>query len=1436
MINIGLDAGSTTVKVVAVDEKGSIVFKEYKRHFADIAGTVMSLFEQLKEKLGDVHAHLSITGSAGMGIAERAKIPFVQEVVASCELILKEFPSIRTLVDIGGEDAKMIFFREGKSPDIRMNGNCAGGTGSFIDQMATILNVEVSELSSLANHAKTIYPIASRCGVFSKTDVQNLLARNVSKEDIAASIFHAVSMQVITSLARGYKIEPKVFLCGGPFTFIPALREAFIKQSEVNEGEFVVSQYAEVVPAWGAAINASEQVETKLISEYSRTIEDANKKKFIYVNSRLKPLFCDKEERKAWNEEKQKYSIPSIDIKDLHDNGCFIGIDSGSTTTKIIATDSEGRVFFRFYDKNKGNSLETATYGLSQLYQHTNEAGKELRVLGSCVTGYGEDLIKKAFSLDSGMVETIAHYTAAYHFNPQVSFILDIGGQDMKATFIENGTINRLEINEACSSGCGSFIETFARSLNHTPEEFSEIAFQSQNPCDLGTRCTVFMNSKVKQSLREGASVADISAGLGYSVIKNCLNKVLKLKDNSELGDHIMVQGGTFRNLAVIRSLENELGKSVMITDYPELMGAYGAALFAKESAEKGLNNAVSLSDVVRPQEYTGKISVCKGCENQCTVTRFRFENGNRYFSGNKCEKVFCNAGEQTVKGTNIYEEKYNLLFDRNNKNANPKASPYGGGLEGAVLRIGIPRALGVYEDYPFWHALFAACNVEIVLSDPSTMKLYEKGISTVMADNICFPAKLANGHIFNLIDKKVDRIFLPFVVHESKEDERTTNSYNCPIVTGYSEVIRSAINPERDYGIPFDSPTFSFKDKKLMKKACEEYLRSILPGMSKKEIDSAFEKGLQAQQEYEDTLNKRCKAILANAEKENRLVVLLTGRPYHSDPLIQHKIADIVADFGVDVITEDIVRDMESAPENVQSIMQWAYTNRILKSALWAGKAPENVHYIELTSFGCGPDAFIIDEVTDILKRNGKNATFLKIDDINNIGSTRLRIRSLIESLKFKHEEKVIKSAKAVHTKPFLDEDRKRKILMPWFADFYSPFLPAAFSLLGYEAENLPPSDMQSAEYGLKYSNNEICYPATLVVGDFMKALDSGKYKREEVALGITQTGGQCRATNYVTLLKKAMIATGFEDIPVITVSTSAGTINEQPGFKVKWTKVIRPVLACMAFADCLSQMYYATAPREVKKGIAKQLKDKYIQLGIKALENADAKEFYTLAEKAAHEFARANNGRKIPRIGIVGEIYVKYNNFGHGNIVNWLIEQGVEPVVPALTDFFTTFFASRVAKEKGNIANFSFITKPIINFAERFVFNAIHKMEDKAAAFPYINRVENPHDAAANASEIINLNAQFGEGWRIAGEFAHFVHIGVNNVVSLQPFGCIANQVISKGIEKRAKERYPSLNLLFLDFDSNMAEANVFNRLHFMIRNAQEEIKQQELKTKTA
>lgn len=1405
-INIGLDVGSTTLKTVVTDSSSQIIYKKYRRHYADISDTLNKVLADMQDKLGDLSARLSITGSAGMGISERYNIPFCQEVVASCEVIHKHFPEITSFVDIGGEDSKMIFFEKGRTPDIRMNGSCAGGTGSFIDQMCALLNVEMDELNALAEKSETIYPIASRCGVFSKTDVQNLLARNVSKSDIAASVLHAVSMQVITSLARGHELKSKVFLCGGPFTFVPELSKAFIKVAKLNNEDALIPESSEAVPAWGASILAEKNSNSKLISEYITTFNEKIEHTYTFDKNYLKPLFKNKDEYEKWQQSKEKYRLKRIDISDLESSNCFIGIDSGSTTTKIIAIDEKGRVFFEHYAKNQGLSLNAVSDGLQNLLDKTEQANINMNVLGSCVTGYGEDLIKKAFQLDFGMVETIAHYMGAYHFDEDISFILDIGGQDMKAIFIENGIIKRLEINEACSSGCGSFIETFANSLNYSVPDFSIIALESKRPCDLGTRCTVFMNSKVKQAQREGATVADISAGLGYSVIGNCLNKVLKLKDYKELGDHIMVQGGTFRNLSVLRTLEIELGKEVMVTDAPELMGAYGSALYARKKYKTNETKSAKLSEIAKPKEYTTSKSICRGCENVCTITRFKFENGERFYAGNKCEKIFTNSGSKVKKGANMHTEKYDLLFERptiENKNA---------------IQLGLPRILGTYENYPFWHKLFTECGINIVLSDKSTMQMFETGISTIMADNICFPAKLSHGHIYNLIDKKVDRIFMPYIIFENKDDAETNNSYNCPIVTGYSDVIKSAINPEKNFNIPVDAPTFTFANKKLMKIACEKYIKSLLPNISIHQINKAFTEALKAQNDYETELNQRAKEILNDAVSENRLVVLLAGRPYHIDPLIQHKIADMVTDFGADVITEDIVRDLQVFTDKIQSVMQWEYTNRVFKSALWASnEAPQNVSYVQITSFGCGPDAFILDEVNDILHRNGKNATIIKVDDINNIGSTRLRIRSLVESLKFKNSNKVYKKDIPIQTPLFTKKERHRTILAPWFGDFYSPFIPPIFELMGYKLKNLPPSDYESVRYGLKYSNNEICYPATLIVGDLMKALEEGEYNRNEIALGITQTGGQCRATNYVALIKKAMIAAGFDDIPVITVSTTSG-LNEQPGFEIKWRKYIKVIAAAVIYADCLSQLYYSTAPRETEQGGAKRLQQQYLELGVDAIKRNDANRFYELIEMASNEFLAINNQRDIQRIGIVGEIYVKYNDFGHKNIVNWLISQGVEPVLPPLTKFFINSFASQEARIKGNIKERK-IPKFIMDFAEKTVYKMIRKMEKKISHYPFYISMSDIHQDAKNASEIISTNAQFGEGWGIPAEFAEFAENGVNNVVSLQPFGCIANHIISKGIEKRTRELYPNLNLLFLDFDSGMSEANIFNRLHFMI-----------------
>ena len=817
----GIDIGSTTLKIMVLDETGAVRFTDYRRHNTDIIATAQAIFQSLMEQTGDCLLEVVMTGSVGMGYAERANIPFVQEVVAAAELVRRQFPQVSTFVDIGGEDSKMIFFAEGKTPDIRMNGSCAGGTGAFIDQTASLLGVETLELNALAEKSENIYPIASRCGVFSRTDIQNLASRNVSKSDIAASVFNAVAMQVISSLARGMEITPKLFFCGGPFHFLPELKKAFLKQLQLTEADCIPIGDARLIPSWGCALIAQQRKQAgqkpaqKLqLSQLLSTMQDKNGQAFrTPLFKRLPALFQSEAEFEHWKKAKGTHEIPRIDWDHLTDEETFLGIDSGSTTTKIVLIDKRKRILFQDYLRNEGDSFKAMLKGMERLQAEAAKHEKKIRIANSATTGYGENLIKTAFGLHQGIIETIAHYLAAKEMLPDVSFVLDIGGQDMKAIFIENGTIKRLEINEACSSGCGSFIENFANMLHYPVAEFARMSCFAKAPCDLGTRCTVFMNSKVKQAMREGAGVDDIAAGFSYSVVKNCLFKVLKLKDVKELGNRIVVQGGTFRNLSIVKAMEELTGVKVAYSNIPELMGAYGAALYALET-QSAEQPALTIGQLASSQAYDARFEHCTGCENQCTVKVFKFANGNTFYAGNNCEKIYSNRSEKSAKGHNQYQERYRLLFQR----TFPKERK-------PLMTIGIPRGLGMYEHYPFWHTLFTECNLKPVLSRPSTNPLYGKGIRTIMSDNICFPAKLMHGHIMDLVEKKVDRIFYPYSIFERKEDPKARNSYNCPVVAGYSDVIRSSMDPEKNYGIPLDSPSTSFNNAKLLKNPAQPIL-----------------------------------------------------------------------------------------------------------------------------------------------------------------------------------------------------------------------------------------------------------------------------------------------------------------------------------------------------------------------------------------------------------------------------------------------------------------------------------------------------------------------------------------------------------------------------------------------------------------------------------
>ncbi|MDR1458728.1 MAG: acyl-CoA dehydratase activase-related protein, partial [Bacteroidales bacterium] len=1336
-LNIGIDIGSTTFKLVAVDDNGRIVFSHYQRHNTDIKQAARQTYEKMYYTLGDCWLNIVLTGSVGMGYAEKTGIRFVQEVVAAAELIKKQYPQVHTFIDIGGEDSKMIFFEKGKIPDIRMNGNCAGGTGAFIVQTAALLEIDIAELNRLAESAKNIYPIASRCGVFSKTDIQNLVSRNVSKNDIVASVFNAVAIQVVSSLSKGTDIHPYVFFCGGPFAFLPELKKAFIHVLSLAERDCILPEHAEFVPAWGCALIAqTSQLQSVRLTEAIYMVRFQKDNAFeVDLTGRLPALFSSKENFNHWKQTKLVHFVPRIAWEKLEHTNCYLGVDSGSTTTKIILLDEKGRVVFQDYSRNKGDSFNAFLEGLGRLKTEAEKYGKDIRIVGSAATGYGENLLQTAFNLKHGVVETIAHFMAAQKVSPEVSFILDIGGQDMKAIYIENGSINQLEINEACSSGCGSFIESFANMLNYPVAEFAEMSCFAKNPYDLGTRCTVFMNSKVKQAMREGAATEDIAAGFSYSVIKNCLFKVLKIKDIKELGNHIVVQGGTFKNLSVVRALETLTQKEVYFSDIPELMGAYGAALFAKQ--HNAISSSVTIDELITSQNYTFVLANCKGCENNCLVKTFQFSNGNTFHSGNNCEKIYSNKSESFTKGSNQHVKKYALLFNRPNI-----------AKDKAILRIGIPRALGMYENYPFWHALLNECGFLPVLSKPSTNRLYEKGIRSLMADNICFPAKLMHGHIMDLIESKVDRILYPYTIFEGKEDKSSMNSYNCPIVTAYSDVIRSSIETADNHNIPLDAPVISFNDKTLLRKSCRKYLQSL--GVKSSLIDAAVDKAIAAQTQYRQMLEKQSNDIVQTAKEHNRMVILLACRPYHIDPLIQHKISDCIADMGIDVITENISNFTgDEIYKEIHSISQWAYPNRIFKAAHFVANTNDNIHFVQLTSFGCGPDAFILDEVKDILNRKGKNLTPLKIDDVNNIGSLRLRIRSVVESLKFGN--KINKNKAFKTTSVFTRKERYRTILAPYFAEGYSELLPPLFKLMGYKLVNLPGGDVEAAELGLKYANNEVCYPATIVIGTILKALQSGNYDLDKVAIGMTQTGGQCRASNYIALIKNALVTAGFEKVPVISVAFGNDSTNYQPGFELKWRKAIDLAFFGLLYSDCISKLYYPSAVREKQKGLAKALKKKYIEACIPYIESRNRKGLYTLLEDAINDFTEIVKPiDNIPVIGVVGEIYVKYNSYSHKYVLDWLLEQGVEVVAPSMYNFFINSFVNQHINHDLHIKKTG-VPVFFTDLLYKLISNYTKKFDKICSRFKYYRPFADIFHDAKLASEIINLAANFGEGWLI-------------------------------------------------------------------------------------
>lgn len=1406
IFRLGLDIGSTTAKLVLVSPKGFATNTDYRRHKGDIPGTIQDMLDTLQQHVGDIHVSPVFTGSAGMGMAERTGVPFVQEVVAASKAVMERHPQCRMLIDVGGEDSKMIFFNRNCRPDMRMNGNCAGGTGAFIDQMASLLNVSIQTLDELAQKAGHCHPIASRCGVFAKTDIQNLINTGVSKSEIAFSIFQAVAVQVVNSLARGHDMNPPVIFIGGPLSYYRSLRHSFLKVLSMGEDDTLLPDMARVYPAYGSALtldtNACEIIR---LHAFSRELRE--KGADIAGFSQHEVLFSDRGERVLWEQDKARHSTPAAPLQSAAGKDVFIGIDAGSTTTKVVATDAGDAVLFRHYDNNRGNPVKSVIKGLNALNQAVEEAGIRVRIRECAVTGYGEELIRAALNIDLGIVETLAHYYGARAFDPMVTFILDIGGQDMKAIFVEDGVIKNIEINEACSSGCGSFIETFADSLGYSPAQFGELACTSAHPVDLGSRCTVFMNSSVKQALRQGSNVSDLAAGLSYSVIRNCLHKVLRISDAGELGDRIVVQGGTFKNPGVLRAFEKLLGKSVVRPDISEYMGAYGAAIKARKSAEKtGRKKALDLlQNLDSDLDVQKKQILCKGCANHCKVQMICFPNGCRYYTGNRCEQKFSNSGQAVRPGANLFNTRRQLL-------QNPAPLPVNSG----ALTVGIPMALNFFESYPFWAAFFYELGFQVIPSCPRDGDLGIGRAATIMSDNICYPAKLVHAHIFDLISRKVDRIFFPHVVLETPRFNDEANCFNCPVVTGYPDIISSAINPGR-YGIALDSPVINFSDTRLLKKACRQYALGLSSDISG--FNHAFDKALQSMARFKEDLQQAGKSIIKKARANRERIVVLAGRPYHTDPAIHHAIPDLISRMGIHVLTEDALPlEGVDLPEPLEVADQWEYSNRLYRAAHWAGQEP-GAEFMQFNSFGCGPDAVVIDEVKVILNTYGKAPVVLKIDEVTSIGSAKLRIRSLIET----RSNTILPVSRYDRSKlpAFKKKDRRRKILIPNFSPVYSFFAQSAFAPMGYEVETLPPPDQDSVKLGLKYVNNDMCYPAIVTIGDIIKGLNSGRYDPDTTAVALTETGGQCRATNYTSLLKKALLQAGHDNVPVVSASFSRQSANDQPGFSINRPKVISLILSGLLVVDQLIRMYHATAVREKTMGDSLDVLKRHLE---RARSNAGpwmVKDSHDVLEKAVRDFNQIRTCSDIfPRAGLVGEIYVKYNPFASGNIAEQLMKEGIQVSIPALITFFLQTFVNVPFNHFNHIQPRRRMGRQLMSFVQRFADAKIRRANKCLSGFRHsLEPIPTAFELAACAQRVVNLSNQAGEGWLLPGEVVNMAEAGIRNIISLQPFGCIANHIVAKGVSKKFIDLFPDLNFLALDMDAGNSDVNIQNRLSFFI-----------------
>ena len=1433
---LGVDIGSTTVKAAVIDENNELLFAEYRRHFADIQNTLADLLSEAREKLGEIKLRPAITGSGGLSISKHLGAPFIQEVVSVATALQDYAPQCDVAIELGGEDAKIIYFTGGV--DQRMNGICAGGTGSFIDQMASLLQTDAKGLNDLARNYRAIYPIAARCGVFAKSDIQPLINDGATHEDLAASIFQAVVNQTISGLACGKPIRGNVAFLGGPLHFLPELRSAFIRTLHLTDDHVIAPENSHLFAAMGAAMNLPADPKAEVLGAPKDVpvmdISDLEKKlrsgiKLDTEIKRLDPLFNSEEEYEEFLREHAKSNVRTGDLRSYSGN-CYLGIDAGSTTTKIALVGEDGSLLYKFYENNNGSPLATSIKSIRELKELMP---KTARIVYSCSTGYGEALLKAAFLLDEGEVETISHYYAASFFDPEVDCILDIGGQDMKCIRIKDGTVDSVQLNEACSSGCGSFIETFAKSLNYSVRDFAKAALFAKDPTDLGQRCTVFMNSNVKQAQKEGATVADISAGLAYSVIKNALYKVIKITRASDLGQHIVTQGGTFYNDAVLRAFEKIAGCTATRPDIAGIMGAFGAALIARErynlrkDAGEDVKSTMLSLDAIIGLKYKTSMTRCQGCNNHCVLTINNFGAGRNFVSGNRCERGL--GKERSRKEIpNLFDYKLKRMFGY-------EPLPADLAIRG---KVGIPRVLNMYEDFPFWATFFRELGFEVVLSPVSTRQIYELGIESIPSESECYPAKLSHGHVEWLIKNGIKFIFYPCIPYERNESPDAGNHYNCPIVTSYAENIKNNVESLHSENVELMNPFLAFTDEKVLSdglvkafmerfgKPGKDRFGKDIPGLTEKQIREAAHHGWEELLRAKSDTEKKGEEVLSWMEKTGHRGIVLAGRPYHIDPEINHGIADMITSYGFAVLTEDSVSHLAQVERPVIVTDQWMYHTRLYRAATFVKKR-DDLDLVQLNSFGCGLDAVTTDQVSDILTGSDKIYTVLKIDEVNNLGSARIRIRSLIAALRVRDQKKIkrVERSSAYERVVFTEEMRKDyTILCPQMSPIHFDLLEPALNTFGYHVEVLQNDNRSAVDTGLMYVNNDACYPSLIVIGQIMDALLSGKYDLDHTAVLMSQTGGGCRASNYIGFIRRALERAGMGQIPVVSVNANGMETN--PGFKFT-VPLITKAMQAVVYGDVFMRVLYATRPYEIIPGSANDLHEKWKKIVIKHLsKKAPAmREFSKNIKGIIKDFDELpRTGEIKPKVGVVGEILVKFSPLANNHIVELLEKEGAQCVMPDLMDFLlycfynTNFKAEHLGgkKSSANIANVGIrLLEMLRATAKKALLSSRH--------FDAPSEIK---ELAQMAREFVSIGNQTGEGWFLTGEMLELIHEGVPNIVCTQPFGCLPNHIVGKGVIKELRRHYPEANIIAVDYDPGASEVNQLNRIKLMLATAQKNL----------